>query len=210
MNTYFVRFCKLAILTVAAIATSSSIANAAEASPGLPRDLYKAAKQNDFSWAEKNLSGNLASSNATGMYFGVLCSRRTSVTVNPASIFPEPYKQLIAAGIQESERVNRACDILKVESEKPFAYANTEIPTLVLNGAYDPVTPQPYGEAVASNLKTAYVYTFPGVGHGSLEAPSEMSAAACSEAIALSFLSNPRQKPDSRCLEKVKPIFVYK
>ncbi|MBN8564565.1 MULTISPECIES: alpha/beta fold hydrolase [Leptolyngbya] len=57
------------------------------------------------------------------------------------------------------------------QSDCGYVTENPEIPTLVLNGAYDPVTPQPYGEAVAKNLKTAYVYDFPGVGHGALVVP---------------------------------------
>jgi pimeloyl-ACP methyl ester carboxylesterase len=78
----------------------------------------------------------------------------------------------------------------------------------LFNGTYDPVTPQPYGEAVAKNLKTAYVYTFPGVGHGALFVPKDMPAGTCSTQIAAEFLANPQQAPDSSCLTQIKPRFV--
>jgi hypothetical protein len=54
-----------------------------------------------------------------------------------------------------------------------------------------------------------HVYTFPGVGHGSMFAPGGTPAATCVEAIALDFLSDRNQTPDGRCLAEVKPIFVY-
>jgi pimeloyl-ACP methyl ester carboxylesterase len=111
-------------------------------------------------------------------------------------------------GLREAEAVNNACDVLQVEQKPPFVAANPQIPTLVLSGSYDPVTPAPYGDAVARNQTTAYVVTFPGVGHGALFAPQGMPAAACVTTIAADFLANPQQAPDRRCLAQVKPAFV--
>jgi pimeloyl-ACP methyl ester carboxylesterase len=104
--------------------------------------------------------------------------------------------------------VAKVCAILQADLKPPFVYENPEIPTLVLNGAYDPVTPQPYGEAVARNLKSAYVYTFPGLGHGSFFPPPGMPATDCVMQIATDFLAKPRQAPNSNCLTQLKPLFV--
>jgi pimeloyl-ACP methyl ester carboxylesterase len=177
-------------------------------SPELPRDLYRAFQHNDFSWAEANLSDDLETKDATGMYLTVLCARVPSVRVEPMGLFPKPYPQLMAVGQQESDRVTRACELLQVEPEALFANNNTEIPTLIFNGAYDPVTPQAYGEAVASNLKNSHVYTFPGVGHGTLIALPGTPAETCSASITLDFLANPQRPPNSDCLAKTKPTFV--
>ena len=125
-----------------------------------------------------------------------------------SQVLPPPYPQLIPLGIREAEAVTKVCDVLQPDLKPPFIYENPEIPTLVLNGTYDPVTPQPYGEAVARNLKTAYVYTFPGVGHGSLFVPQGMPAEACVTQIAANFLANPKQTPNSSCLTQIKPLFV--
>lgn len=57
-------------------------------------------------------------------------------------------------------------------------------------------------------MKTSYVYTFPGVGHGALFAPRGVAAEACVTKIAADFLANPEQTPDSRCLTQIKPAFV--
>lgn len=175
----------------------------------LPRNLYRAAKRNDFAWVKESLSGQLGEDGATGMYSAILCSRTPSVKVDPATLFPAPYPQLAFFGPQEKSLVDRVCEVLQVELEPAFAYENTEIPTLVLNGSFDPVTPEAYGKAVASNLKSAYVYTFPGVGHGSLPLKPNLTGAACSQAIGLDFLANPNRPPDSRCLAAVKPAFEY-
>jgi hypothetical protein len=57
-------------------------------------------------------------------------------------------------------------------------------------------------------MTTAYVYPFPGVGHGALFAPRGMPAEVCVTQIAADFLANPMRAPDSRCLTQVKPAFV--
>ena len=173
----------------------------------LPRNLYLADQNNDFAWVEEKLSAGLAEDGATGMYSAVLCARTASVTVDPATVFPAPYPQLAFFGSQEKALVDRSCEVLQAELEPPFTYANTEIPTLVLNGQLDPVTPEVYGQAVASNLKNPYIYTFPGVGHVSLVAKANTTGAACAQAIALDFLTDPNRPPDSGCLAEVKPVF---
>jgi len=173
----------------------------------LPQQI-QAASQGNFDWIAKHLSNALESDDAKEMYHTVLCARAKSLQVTPSQVLPPSYPQLLPIGIREAEAVTKACDVLQVELKPPFVYENPEIPTLVFNGAYDPVTPQPYGEAVAKNLKTAYVYTFPGVGHGALLAPPNTPAADCVTKIAADFLANPKQTPDSRCLTQVKPVFV--
>lgn len=173
----------------------------------LPKQI-QAASQGNFDWITENLSSALEDRNAKEMYHTVLCARAKSLQVTPSQVLPPPYPQLLPFGIREGEAVTKACDALQVELKPPFAYENPEIPTLIFNGAYDPVTPQPYGEAVAKNLKTAYVYTFPGVGHGALVVPPNMPSGDCATQIATDFLANPQQTPDSRCLTQIKPAFV--
>lgn len=172
--------------------------------------LIHAASQGNFDWVAENLSGDLESSDgsAKGMYHTVVCVREQSMQVNPDDALPPPLAPLRAWGEREGASVAKVCSVLEAKRKPVFAYRNTEIPTLVLNGAYDPVTPQPYGEAVAANLKNAYVYTFPGLGHGSFFPAAGMPATDCSITIATGFLANPEKAPDSSCLAKVKPLFV--
>ena len=69
----------------------------------------------------------------------------------------------------------------------------SDIPTLVLTGELDPVTPPTYGELVAGYLPNGYFFEFPGVGHDVLGAP-------CARAIAGAFLADPTQAPDAGCI----------
>lgn len=175
----------------------------------IPKFIH-AASRGDFGWVADSLSSDLESSDgsAKGMYHSVLCVRAKSLQATPDQVLPPPYPQLVVLGVREGEAVNNVCNILQAEQQPPFVYRNTDIPTLVLNGSYDPVTPQPYGEAVASRLKAARVYTFPGLGHGSFFPPPGMAATDCVIRIATGFLARPRQAPDSSCLTQVKPLFV--
>lgn len=175
----------------------------------IPKLIY-AASQGNFAWAAENLSGDLESSDgsAKGMYHSVVCVRTQSVRVSPDQALPRAFPQLIDWGVREGEAVAKVCSVLEADRKPAFVYRNPEVPTLLLNGAYDPVTPQPYGEAVARNLNDAHVYTFPGLGHGSFFAPGGMPATDCAIRIATEFLANPAQSPDSSCLAQVKPLFV--
>jgi pimeloyl-ACP methyl ester carboxylesterase len=170
----------------------------------------QAASQGNFGWVADSLSTDLESSDgsAKGMYHSVLCARARSVQATPNQVLPPAFAQLVPWGIREGETVAKVCAILQADLKPPFVYENPEIPTLVLNGAYDPVTPQPYGEAVARNLKSAYVYTFPGLGHGSFFPPQGMPATDCVMQIATDFLAKPMQAPNSSCLTQIKPLFV--
>lgn len=175
----------------------------------IPKHIH-AASQGKFDWAADSLSGDLESSNgsAKGMYHSVVCVRARSMQATPDQALPPPYPQLLALGSREGEAVTKVCSVLEANLKQPFVYRNPEIPTLVLNGAFDPVTPQPYGEAVATNLKGAHVYTFPGLGHGSFFPPPGMPATTCVMQMATDFLANPRQAPNSSCLSHIKPLFV--
>lgn len=175
----------------------------------IPKYIH-AAGQGNFDWAVDSLSGDLESSDgsAKGMYHSVVCVRAKSIQTTPDQALPPAFPQLRAWGEREGEALAKVCAILEADRKPAFVFRNPEIPTLILNGAYDPVTPQPYGEAVARNLKTAHVYTFPGLGHGSFFPPAGMPATDCSIAIATEFLANPGQAPNSSCLAQVKPLFV--
>jgi pimeloyl-ACP methyl ester carboxylesterase len=179
-----------------------------EAAHALPKLIY-AANRGDFDWIEENLSGDLEPTNAKEMYHTVLCARTQSIRVTPSQVLPAPYPQMMAIAKREADMVRSACDVLNVELKPPFTYENPNIPVLVFNGAYDPATPEPYGEAVAKNFKTAYSYTFAAVGHIALILKPDVPAATCSAQIAVDFLSNPNHSPDSSCVTQIKPAFVF-
>lgn len=173
----------------------------------LPRRI-EAASRGDFGWIAAPLSDGLESANAKEMYHTVLCARARSIRVTPAEVLPPAYPSLLALGQREAGAVSNVCDVLKLDLTPPFAYENRDIPVLIFNGAFDPATPEPYGTWVGSNFRTAWVHTFPGVGHIALILKPGMPAAACSAQIAADFLARPEQAPDRRCLAGLRPGFL--
>lgn len=74
---------------------------------------------------------------------------------------------------------------------------DTDIPTLILSGEFDPITRPSNAVQLKKNIPSAYLYTFPGTGH------AVVTSTACGLEIANNFLKNPFSKPDDRCLESL-------
>ncbi|HSH05384.1 MAG TPA: alpha/beta fold hydrolase [Anaerolineae bacterium] len=78
----------------------------------------------------------------------------------------------------------------------------TNIPTLIIHGQHDPITPPHWGQQIAANFTNAFFYEFPGQGHGpGLTAP-------CAITITLNFLDQPRQEPDDPCRSQMTFAFT--
>ena len=71
----------------------------------------------------------------------------------------------------------------------------SRIPSLILTGKFDPVTPPEYARAVASHLEQSQVVEFIG-GHGVLNKNANLS---CGNKIFQAFLERPELKLDTSC-----------
>lgn len=69
----------------------------------------------------------------------------------------------------------------------------SDIPTLLIGGQYDPITPPAGMDVIAAGLTTSHSFLFPHDGHGLV--PTD-----CGAEIALAFLENPEQSPDGSCI----------
>ena len=78
----------------------------------------------------------------------------------------------------------------------------SDIPSLVIEGAYDPATPPFYGKQVAENLSNSFYFEFPNMGH----VPTSGDASGCAMQVALDFIENPAVEPDRTCLDKMKDV----
>ena len=74
----------------------------------------------------------------------------------------------------------------------------SDVPTLVFSGEYDPITPPVWGQSAADHLPNSFHFVFPGVGHGAIDGGD------CPVGIALAFLDNPTQEPDSSCISQMR------
>lgn len=76
------------------------------------------------------------------------------------------------------------------------------IPTLVLAGAYDNLTPVSWNKSAFVSLPNAEFFLVPMAGHGTI-AYSE-----CAQLIGQAFVADPNVTPDSACLADLKPQWV--
>lgn len=71
---------------------------------------------------------------------------------------------------------------------------SSDIPSLILAGEVDPITPPAWGEWAAETLPNSYYYLFPGMGHWVAR------SSPCAIEMILQFMDQPGSAPDSGCL----------
>ena len=84
----------------------------------------------------------------------------------------------------------------------------SDIPSLIIEGSYDPATPPYFGQQVAEKLPNSFYFEFPNQGH----VPTASDSTGCAMEIVLAFLKNPAVEPDRTCLNelpKVKYLVPY-
>jgi hypothetical protein len=139
-----------------------------------------------------------------GLFFAVNCQD------DAASVTPEEQKRQIDSypeleGYARQTRELEICEAWGLPaapmlSDRPIT---SDIPTLVLAGAYDPITPPEWSRTVAGALNNSYYYEFPGSGH-SIDAYNP-----CAESIKAAFIKDPFSVQDSSCMqEPSKPRFM--
>ncbi|MBP7599930.1 MAG: alpha/beta fold hydrolase [Thermoflexales bacterium] len=150
--------------------------------------------------------GNVASlfafdqSVASGMYMSVICAEDADFKpADAASADIRPALTRYAA--QDAADFQAACqrwnvELLPASIDEPVV---SDIPTLVLNGRFDPITPPANGEAAARGLKRATVLTFPNTGHGAFQSEP------CASSIAIAFVTTPEVAPSSACVAGLGP-----
>lgn len=105
--------------------------------------------------------------------------------------------------VGEGEDYLRLCENWDAEppEEGEDAPITSDIPTLVMAGRYDSITPPSFSQQVASHLQNSTYLEFPDQGH----APSAAANTDCPMQIVLSFLDSPETGPDSSCLADEEP-----
>jgi hypothetical protein len=97
------------------------------------------------------------------------------------------------------------CDMWQAGTAAPVENepVSSDLPTLVMAGQYDPITPPEWGVGAARTLGNATYVEFPGVGHGA------SLSGDCPEKTALDFLDDPLGEVDRSCIAEMGgPPFV--
>jgi pimeloyl-ACP methyl ester carboxylesterase len=169
--------------------------------PVLPQAINDVAS-GDYSFislVQSQIINSLGRNLSTGMSWTVSCSE-FDLTADPEldNLYPQFVDYFSTQAIVDDV----VCEIWNVspldqEANSPFT---TDIPVLIMAGDLDPVAPPEYSVLIAEYLDHAFLYTFPGVGHGTI------AAGACPVSIMADFLDNPSEQPDTTCLEAMGAV----
>ncbi|MCI0714464.1 MAG: alpha/beta hydrolase [Chloroflexi bacterium] len=166
--------------------------------PLLPQLIYEIDEGN-YIWVEAVLPILLTSSTAEGMYRSVICAE-------DADFLPEEMitEDVYDSLIDDPTYFEQLCSFWDVPALGEYldVPVESDIPTLIMSGIFDPITPAHFGDAVGDSLDTSYSFTFPNVGHGAI------GSSECADDIISSFLSDPTEAPDGTCVEDLEMIFV--
>jgi pimeloyl-ACP methyl ester carboxylesterase len=73
----------------------------------------------------------------------------------------------------------------------------SDIPSLILTGEFDPITPERWGKLASLGLSQSYQYIYPALGH------TVFQSHPCPRSMALAFFKDPSQAPNDTCIERM-------
>ncbi len=134
-----------------------------------------------------------------GQRYSVLCSDEGTFTSLEAVLDNNMTVQPAIADFVnlDAEMTYRICDAWGARVADPLENQPvvSDVPTLILVGEYDPVTPPSYARQAAENLANAQVVEFPGLGH------FVFAEGRCPQDIVDAFLDDPEAPIDNPCPE---------
>jgi pimeloyl-ACP methyl ester carboxylesterase len=175
--------------------------------PVLPAIIAKVAKGIGLKFGSVyNHATAATTTDSMGVYESVTCSE-DAPTATPAAIraaaqsLPKPIR---AYTITETLGQLAMCKIWNVtpQAAPPAPTPSATIPTLLLEGQYDPITPPANLATMQSLLPQSYGYVFPYSGHG------VYLTSLCSQKVINSFYDNPTTTPDADCVAKLTGPFA--
>ena len=184
------------------LASLRTILYVTAALPAVPAAIY-GMYDGDFGMIERLASLRLAFLDAVslGMEYSVLCAEDlighsfTDLLTARAEIPPQ------LAGTQEPAALERygifaICEAWPVGEAQASVKdpLTSDIPTLLLSGEFDHVTPPEFGRTVASRLSRSFFFMLPAGGH------SGENLTPCALSITAAFLDRPTAEPDASCI----------
>jgi pimeloyl-ACP methyl ester carboxylesterase len=133
-----------------------------------------------------------------GMYYSVECGEdlaflKPQDLVAAANVARPEIRTGLLADMQDSYDVCQSWGVKPVPlvQKQPVI---SSVPTLILSGEYDPITPFSNAQMAQRTLSNSFLYLFPATGHGVFYTDN------CPDTIMVDFLSQPTTKPDSACI----------
>jgi pimeloyl-ACP methyl ester carboxylesterase len=138
---------------------------------------------------------------STGMFYSVNCVDEVSRT-SPEQVFAaqRTVRREIVEALNEDARFRICAGWGSGQApRRAGAPVVSDVPTLILAGEYDPLTPATYAEIAARTLRNSSWFEFPGIGH------AVVATSPCGHAIMIDFLTAPTRTPEARCLAVMGP-----
>ncbi len=132
---------------------------------------------------------------ASGMYYSVMCAEDTDFTLDELTLDGvDPH--IVKAQTRDTAAFLELCQKWNVpqlgaRADEPV---RANVPTLVLSGEFDPITPPVFGQTAAETITPSYVLEFPAYGHGAL------TSGNCANRIIVAFVENPERAPNAQCI----------
>ncbi len=138
---------------------------------------------------------------AWGLAYSVFCSEspeRRPGDIRFAGLYPA-YEESVANTLWGPRVTDSICALWGVKRvpEAEISLPEGGVPTLLMSGEFDSISPKQGAATVARNLSNAYEVVVPGAGHSAIE------SSECSMSIALAFIEDPSTKPDDSCLSQL-------
>lgn len=178
--------------------------------PLLPQFIYETAA-GDYELLSALLSNLIVSDEflSIGLNFSVQCQEEIPfATAAEAQAAAEAYPELesyFQSSATSGQTAFTTCALWDVPAAPALENEtiHSDIPTLILAGEFDPITPPAWGAQVHESLPNSHFFTFPGLGHG------VSVAGDCPQGVTMAFLNDPSSQPDAACIaELVGPQFV--
>lgn len=140
-----------------------------------------------------------------GMFYSVNCADEVGRT-SPAEVFAarRTVRREIVDALSEDARL-RICAGWGAGQprRRDGSPVVSNVPTLILAGEYDPLTPPAYAWIAARTLHRSSWFVLPGIGHAAVP------TSPCAHAMMIAFLAAPELTPDARCLaDMAAPAWV--
>jgi pimeloyl-ACP methyl ester carboxylesterase len=169
----------------------------------LPRMIYQVRDGNFTTFSAIASFFVFDKSMSYGMYYTVMCAEDSDFRLEDVrrdGVEPR-INEFNKDGPASFLNICKAIDVAQL-GPKADESVQSDVPTLLLSGGFDPVTPQEFAQAAAENLKNSYLVYFPNGAHG------QLLDSECSDSIAVQFWQDPSHAPDAGCISKAtKPPF---
>jgi pimeloyl-ACP methyl ester carboxylesterase len=170
----------------------------------LPKVIYEIAEGDWETFSRKVRFGQFLHDDLSeGLYYSVECVEEApfgspqDVTAVNAAVKPRLSQAMNNTNFYKDCAAWDVAPAAAIENQAVVS----DIPTLILSGEHDPITPPAWGFSAAENLSRAQYLVFPGAAHGVL------GSSGCTFRVLEAFLSAPEEPVEASCVAELPTLF---